>query len=312
MKQLHREIDYFVAHIQELGRSVNTAESYRRDLEKFASYLIQEQVLTWDIVRHDDVVLFLQRLQKEQYAIASTTRLLSSLRKFFSFLVEQKIILTNPMAQIKLPKKEKRLPKALTAEEVIRLIRVPDTTTIIGVRDRAMLELMYAAGLRVSELITLTISDIRVQFGFIRVTGKGNKQRIIPIGESAIYWLDIYMQYARVQLVNEKQENDSLFLNHRGGGFTRQGIWKNLKELVKKAGITKEVSPHTLRHSFATQLLEGGTEIRFVQELLGHENVITTQIYTHVANKSLTEVYDKTHPRNQMDIKYIGGEDDEI
>ena len=200
------------------------------------------------------------------------------------------------MQHIKRPKKGVQLPKTLTLEEIETLIQTPDTTTALGLRDRAVLEVMYASGLRVSELTHLKLDDLRLELGLIQTIGKGDKERIIPLGDHAIYWIEQYLEKARPELVQDSSV-PYLFLNHRGGGFSRQGIWKNLNQHVLTAGIQKNVTPHMLRHSFATHLLENGADLRIVQELLGHADISTTQIYTHVSKQRMSEVYQQYFPR---------------
>jgi integrase/recombinase XerD len=198
---------------------------------------------------------------------------------------------------VETPKKAKQLPTVLSTSEIERLLEVPDVTTHLGMRDRAILEMMYATGMRVSEIANLLLDDLHLSMEFIQTKGKGGKERIIPIGEIAIEWLENYLYDSRPYLEDEKKSNTYVFLNYKGGSLSRQGLWKNIKQIVADAGITKKVSPHTLRHSFATHLLENGANLRIVQELLGHSDISTTQIYTHVSKKRLSEVYDKYHPR---------------
>jgi integrase/recombinase XerD len=193
---------------------------------------------------------------------------------------------------------ERTLPKVLSLEEVEALLEAPKTNTPIGVRDKAMLELLYATGMRVSELVNLNLSDVHLTMGFVRCYGKGKKERIVPVGSMALNALKVYLETARPKLINpKKRTNDALFLNHHGERLTRQGFWKILKKLAKEANIEKELTPHTLRHSFATHLLENGADLRAVQELLGHADISTTQIYTHVTKTRLKDVYKQYHPR---------------
>ena len=257
----------------------------------------EHKIRDWKEVDYSLIVLFLQNLKQDGYATSSTSRMISCLKKFFKFLQQEQLVEINPVQPLKIPKKSKTLPKALTVDEVTQVLNSCDTSTVLGLRDKAMLELLYATGMRVSELITLKLSDLHLELGFLQTIGKGNKQRIIPIGQAATNWVQHYLTYARVVLEQESNPVEYLFLNHRGNGFTRQGFWKNLKKIVQEAGVHKEVSPHTLRHSFATHILEAGADLRIVQELLGHSDISTTQIYTHLTNERMKEIYQQAHPR---------------
>ncbi|ANK62855.1 site-specific tyrosine recombinase XerD [Loigolactobacillus backii] len=282
--------------IVEKGLAPNTVSSYCRDLERFMAYLKAQKLTSFD-QDHFVILNFLSELNNENLATNSIIRMVSSLRKFYRFLLETAQMTTDPMLQIDSPKRQQHLPQVLSQNEVVSLLKAPDTTTAIGIRDRAILEVMYATGLRVSELTHLKMSELHLSLGLIQTIGKGDKERIIPIGDVAIDWIQRYLETARPQFLKSGQRSDTLFVNHYGRPFTRQGIWKNLKGLVKKTGIKKDVTPHTLRHSFATHLLENGADLRVVQELLGHADISTTQIYTHVSQKRIREVYNKYHPR---------------
>ncbi len=281
----------------ERGLSKNTIESYRRDLISYIEFLTMNQVENWSEVDRYLVLTFLQQLKDEEKAAGTVIRMVSSLRRFHQFLKQERLCDTDPMLHIDTPKKAQTLPKTLSMKEVECLIETPDTNTTLGLRDRAMLEVMYATGLRVSELTELKLSDLHLSLGLIQTIGKGDKERIIPLGDLAIEWIEKYMKYSRVKLEKPGKRELNLFLNHHGKGLTRQGVWKNLKAIVKKAGIEKEVTPHTLRHSFATHLLENGADLRVVQELLGHADISTTQIYTHITKQRMTSVYKTYHPR---------------
>ena len=297
VRLMQRNLDYFVDSLAIQGLSQNTVMSYQRDLMKFYQFLKEQQIRDWKEVDYSLIVLFLQDLKQDGYATSSTSRMISCLKKFFKFLQQEQLVETNPVQPLKVPKKSKTLPKALTVDEVTQVLNSCDTSTVLGLRDKAMLELLYATGMRVSELITLKLSDLHLELGFLQTIGKGNKQRIIPIGQAATNWVQHYLTYARVVLEQESNSVEYLFLNHRGNGFTRQGFWKNLKKIVQEAGVHKEVSPHTLRHSFATHILEAGADLRIVQELLGHSDISTTQIYTHLTNERMKEIYQQAHPR---------------
>lgn len=280
------------------GRSKNTIESYGRDLRKFASFIEAQEVKELNHIDKHLIQYFLSTLSEQNYSASSTNRMLSSLKQFFNFLVIEKEISHSPMALIKSAKKQKRLPKALSLQQVEALIAAPDLNTNWGIRDRAIFELMYATGLRVSELINLKIGDCHLSLGFIQTIGKGNKERIVPLGEEASHWMMRYLDEVRPLFSSQKNRNEYVFITERGKQFTRQGIWKNIKKYVALAGMDSDlVSPHVLRHSFATHLLEYGADLRLVQELLGHSDISTTQIYTHISKTRLQEVYRKSFPR---------------
>ncbi|WP_137601304.1 site-specific tyrosine recombinase XerD [Paucilactobacillus nenjiangensis] len=278
------------------GLVENTIISYKQDLVAFSEFLTEQKITSWDKVDRYDVLNYLAKLQDEKKAKSSVAHLVSTLRQFFSYLTNEEKIEANPMVHIDPPKGAQHLPQVLTSEEVERLLAVPDVSKPLGIRDRTILEVMYATGLRVSELINLSMDELHLEMGLIQPLGKGDKERIIPIGEVAIDWLQKYINGARETLLKQ-QSSKYIFLNAHGRQLTRQGIWKNLKAIVVKAGITKNVTPHTLRHSFATHILENGADLRVVQELLGHADISTTQIYTHISQKRLAEVYKQFHPR---------------
>ncbi|MFD0897589.1 site-specific tyrosine recombinase XerD [Loigolactobacillus binensis] len=280
----------------EKGLAQNTVSSYTRDLTKFSSYLQQQKLTDFDQDRF--VILnFLATLKQQKMANNSVIRMVSSLRKFYRYLVETEQLTIDPMQQVDSPKKQQHLPQVLSQAEITRLLAVPDTTNAIGIRDRAILEVLYATGLRVSELTHLKMAELHLSLGLIQTLGKGDKERLIPIGDVAIDWIQRYLETSRPSFLKPGQTEPILFVNHYGRPFTRQGIWKNLKKMVQVAGINKDITPHTLRHSFATHLLENGADLRVVQELLGHADISTTQIYTHVSQKHLREVYNRYHPR---------------
>lgn len=281
----------------ERGLSLNTRASYERDLKQYLLFLEEKGVKSWQDVDRYTVVDFLTLLSQEGKASTTITRMISSLRRFHQFLRQERYTDHDPMQHIESPKKAQKLPQTLSLAEVERLIATPDTKTTLGIRDRAILEVMYATGLRVSELIGLKLGDIHLEMGLLQTVGKGDKERIVPLGDYAIHWLERYLEEARPLLTKKNQNETHLFVNNHGKGLSRQGIWKNLKQIVLKAGITKDVTPHTLRHSFATHLLENGADLRTVQELLGHADISTTQIYTHITKRRMTEVYKEFFPR---------------
>ncbi|MEQ7221477.1 site-specific tyrosine recombinase XerD [Vagococcus fluvialis] len=283
----------------ERGLSENTIQSYKRDLSQYFSFLDVKEISSWEQVDRYLVLDFLEFLRNEGKSSATIIRMVSSLRKFHQFLRQERMTDNDPMQHIDTPKKTQRLPKTLSIKEVEKIIESPDTNDALGIRDRAILEVMYATGLRVTELITLKLDDLHLSLGLLQTVGKGDKERIIPLGDVAIKWVNLYLEKSRPELLakNKKDKTNILFLNYKGEGFTRQGIWKNLKVYVTQAGIEKEVTPHTLRHSFATHLLENGADLRVVQELLGHADISTTQIYTHISKKRMADVYKTYFPR---------------
>lgn len=290
-------LDYLHYVTIERGLSSNTRASYQRDLEKYLAFLERKKITSWQEIDRYLVVEFLQELKEANLASTTIARMITSLRRFHQFLRQERYTDHDPMQHIESPKKQQKLPDTLSLKEVERLIETPNTNELLGIRDRAILELMYATGLRVSELIGLTVNDLHLSMALLQTIGKGDKERIVPLGDLSIKWLTIYLEQSRPVLVKKNPEEVYLFVNHRGKQFSRQGIWKNLKQLVQQAGIQKNVTPHTLRHSFATHLLENGADLRTVQELLGHADISTTQIYTHITKKRMTEVYQQYFPR---------------
>ena len=290
-------IDYLHYLTIERGLSQNTRKSYERDLEQYLTFLTEQHIKDWQAVDRVLILSFLPHLQQSGKSSATIIRMVSSLRRFHQFLRQERFTDHDPMQHIDSPKKQQKLPDTLSLSEVERLIETPDTKEVLGIRDRAILEVMYATGLRVSELIGLQLKDLHLSMGLLQTTGKGDKERIVPLGDLAIQWIETYLEEARPFLTRKHPEESHLFVNNHGKQLSRQGIWKNLKALVRKAGITKNVPPHTLRHSFATHLLENGADLRTVQELLGHADISTTQIYTHITKKRMTEVYKQHFPR---------------
>lgn len=280
----------------DLGRSKNTIESYKRDLNKYLDFLDQADYPLIEVTE-EEIQEFLQHLYQEDYAAGSTSRMISAIRQFYLYLLRQGLVETNPVDLIEGPKQAKRLPKAISMDQVNQLMNAPDITTMQGIRDRAILEVMYATGLRVSELCDLKMNEIHLDLGFIQTLGKGDKERIVPMGDEAIYWLGKYLDEVRYSYLKHNKSNPYVFLTQRSSNFTRQGIWKAIGKYAKQVGISKKVSPHMLRHSFASHLLENGADLRLVQDLLGHADISTTQIYTHVTKHRLQEVYRKAFPR---------------
>lgn len=277
------------------GLSANTLEAYRRDLEGLDRWVTQRGIALGSATRAD-LLEYLSSSVRQGARPRTTARLLSSLRRFYGYLVREEKIKTDPTALIDSPKLGRPLPKSLTEEQVEKLLESPDVTKPLGLRDRAMLETLYATGLRVSELVGLTLSQVNLTQGVVRVIGKGNKERLVPLGEEAVEWISRYLSEGRAYLVR-RRSTEALFATARGGPMTRQAYWHNLKTHTRRAGIQSKLSPHTLRHAFATHLLNHGADLRVVQMLLGHADLSTTQIYTHVAQARLKTLHEQHHPR---------------
>lgn len=288
-EQLERFLD---ALWLEAGLSRNTLSAYRSDLEAFSTWLKTSPATA---TREQLQAYFADCVQRGAHP-RSTARLLSSLRRFYQYLLREELIADDPTAQIESPKLTRSLPKSLTEEQVEKLLCAPNIETALGLRDRAMLETLYATGLRVSELVGLTLQQANLQAGVVKVIGKGDKERLVPLGEEAIEWLQRYLNEARAKLL-QKQISDALFPTARGAAMTRQAFWQNLKRYTHVAGIETHLSPHTLRHAFATHLLNHGADLRVVQMLLGHVDLSTTQIYTQVARERLKQLHAQHHPR---------------
>tara|TARA_B100000029_G_scaffold345288_1_gene337693 strand:- start:1765 stop:2667 length:903 start_codon:yes stop_codon:yes gene_type:complete len=290
-----RLIDGFIDSIWlEKGLSQNTLNAYRQDLSNFNNWLRPLHLQKADKVSLLD---YLAHRLKEGYSSRSTARSLSSLRAFYAYLVSKSIINENPTSKIQSPKLGHSLPKVLSEEDVEKLIKAPDTKAPLGLRDRAMLELLYACGLRISELINLEVLNLNLRQGVVKVIGKGGKERIVPMGEQALEWISDYLAYGREQLVVDNKKTSLIFLSNRGTGMTRQTFWYRIKFYANKSGVDKSLSPHTLRHAFATHLINHGADLRTVQLLLGHTSLSTTQIYTEVARYRMKELHREHHPR---------------
>jgi integrase/recombinase XerD len=277
----------------EHGLSENTLAAYGSDLTQFDQWLKGSSLPE---VCENDIGLFLLYRQKQGNSSRSSARMLSSLRRFYGYLLRENQIATDPTLLIDAPHIGRSLPSSLTEDEVEQLLQAPETIHPLGLRDRTMLELLYAAGLRVSELVEITFQQINFRQGCIRITGKGEKERLVPIGEEAVVWLERYLAGGRQDILANRQ-SDYLFVTARGSCMTRQAFWHIIKRYAKQAGIEKHLSPHTLRHAFATHLLNHGADLRVVQLLLGHSDLSTTQIYTHIAQHRLKELHTKFHPR---------------
>ena len=293
-QQNQHHIDVFIeAMWLESGLSKNTLSAYRSDLNQFLKVIGDRDLL---LVDQAQVQKFLATLLAQGSKSSSSARTLSTLRRFYRYQIRENKINTDPCAQVLSPKQGRPLPKAMSERQVEQLLAAPNTDKALGLRDRAMLETLYATGLRVSELVKLSLLEVNLDVGLVRIVGKGNKERLVPMGEQAVDWICRYMQQARVDLLKNKS-SDALFLTARGAGMTRQAFWHLVKKYALLAGMTEDLSPHTLRHAFATHLINHGADLRSVQMLLGHADLSTTQIYTHIARERLQSMHAQHHPR---------------
>ena len=293
---MKEHIDNFLYFLEvERGVSQNTVVCYRKDLEKFAEYCSRVGAKISN-VRREDIISFMMKLKDQNLSAATISRNLAALKTFWKFLVSEQIVKENPVVLVETPKLWKNIPEVLNKEEVETLLDAPKKKGWLGIRDRAILELMYASGLRVSEVKELTKANINLEAGFVKCLGKGGKERIVPLGRIAARSIDKYIQLSREKLA-QKTGDKHLFLSKLGRKISRQSLWKMIQKYAIQSGIKKHITPHTLRHSFATHLLEGGAELIGVQEMLGHADISTTQIYTHVSQDKLKKVHEKFHPR---------------
>ena len=280
----------------EKGLAANTLSAYRRDLEKLAGFCTR-QGRELDQIQSEDLRLFLDSLYRARLSSRSIARSLASVRNFYLYLLRQGKMTSDPSADLVSPRHWKHLPNFLSMDEVDRLLETPDASTPRGGRDRAMLQVLYATGLRVSELVSVRLADVNLELGVLRTRGKGSKDRMIPVGRTAVEAVESYLRRDRPLLV-KRRASEHLFVTSRARPLVRQAFWKNLKRYGLLAGITRKLTPHVLRHSFATHLLERGADLRSVQMMLGHADIATTQIYTHVLRERLRKVYDQHHPRS--------------
>ena len=287
---------FFHYLVVEKGLSKKTVEAYSHDLHRFVDYLHSKGIADLRKTAKLDVRVFLHWLKRRDLSSRTMARNLVALRTFFRFLIQEGQIDVSPAEELESPSIAKKLPDILTLKEVERLLEQPNTQTPLGARDRAMLEMLYATGMRVSELVQLPINQVNVEGGFVLLYGKGSKERVVPIGGEAMKWATLYLRTARGTLAKGK-ESPLLFINRSGKGLSRQGFWKSIKAYGRKAGIQKRITPHLLRHSFASHLLERGADLRSVQMMLGHSDISTTQIYTHVAGERLKKIHQRYHPR---------------
>ena len=296
--EFKNEVKRYLVFLQvEKGLANNTLLSYSQALEKFGRFL-KKSSLDYRKVDEQALIHFLKFESRQGNALSTQAHLISVLRSFYKFLLAEEKVAGNPVARISFPKLWKRLPKYLTLEQVMQLLQAPDSTTPLGQRDRAMLELMYATGVRISEIIGMEMANLFLDDNFVRVLGKGNKERVIPFNQSARDHLLIYLGQARAHLLKGKSSK-YVFLNSRGEFLSRQGLWKIIKGYGSKIGVAGLLTPHVLRHSFATHLVEEGADLRSIQMMLGHSSISTTEIYTHVAKDKVKKIYDRYHPRSQ-------------
>lgn len=294
---MERWIDSYMNYITvEKGLSVNTLDSYSGDLVRYANFLRGMGIVDIGETSKLEVMAYLLSLRKQSLSGKTVARSISVLRGFYRWLSDEGVLQGNPLEDMESPRTTRSLPEVLSLDEVESLLNQPDPSNPIGMRDKAMLELLYATGLRVSELTNLVLNDINMEAGYLSVLGKGARQRIVPMGQGALHWLMRYLEGSRKRLLGNNQSRLA-FVSQWGKGMTRQGFWKIMKKYALMAGIRKKISPHTLRHSFASHLLEGGADLRSVQSLLGHVDISTTQIYTHVTRERLKRVHARFHPR---------------
>jgi len=282
--------------IVEKGLSRNTLAAYMSDLQQFGMFVRARGAAMFQDLNREDIIAYLAERRQQGIAARTLARELVSLKTLYRFLRRQQAGTADPTAQIQAPRQGHHLPDILTRHEVEQLLQAPDTSTPLGKRDAALLEMLYATGLRASELIALTVGDVQTTLGYVKVHGKGGKERLVPVGEMATVQLDDYLLAGRPQLLKARSAVH-LFVNRSAAGLTRQGLWKIVKKYMHQAAIHKPFSPHTLRHSFATHLLEGGADLRSLQHMLGHVDISTTQIYTHVVQQRLRALYTTHHPR---------------
>ncbi len=290
------QVENFINFLERDKRlSLNTLQSYRRDIEQYTTYLREINATNISATNKTTVIAYLLHLQKKGRATSTISRNLASIRSFYQFLHKNKIIDLDPTSELESPKVEKKLPQILSTQEVELLLDQPKCLDLKGIRDKAMLELLYATGIRVSELISLNLTDINLELGFIKCN-KGTRERSIPIGSISIAAVNEYLLKSRNFLIQDANE-EALFVNVNGKRLTRQGFWKIIKHYKNQANINKDITPHTLRHSFAAHLLENGADLRSIQEMLGHSDISSTQIYAQIAKNKIKEIYKKTHPR---------------
>ena len=295
---MERWIDSYMNYIAvEKGLSRNTLDSYSGDLVRYANFLGGLGITEIGKTSKTEVMAYLLSLWKQGLSAKTVARSVSVLRGFYRWLADEGVLRGNPLEDMESPRTTRSLPEVLSLDEVESLLSQPNPSNPIGMRDKAMLELLYATGLRVSEFVHLVLNNVNLEAGYLIVLGKGGKQRVVPMGQEALDWLRRYLEESRKRLLANRQ-NTLVFVSQWGKGMSRQGFWKIMKKYALRAGIRKKISPHTLRHSFASHLLEGGADLRSVQSLLGHVDISTTQIYTHVTRERLKKVHARYHPRS--------------
>ncbi len=294
---MRRYLEDFIYYLQfERNLAENTLAAYRKDIERYLDFLSTRKITRIEQISENDIRHLVRLLGELGLSAASVSRNISAIRTFHNYLWAENIVTVNPAADIEAPRVRRRLPAVLTFDEINQICTAINTDEKLGLRDRAMIELLYASGLRISELLTLPVREVYFGEAMVQVMGKGSKQRLVPSSERALRWVKQYLEQARPTL-SKLRFDGTLFLNARGNAMSRMGFWKILKKRISDTGIRKEIHPHTFRHSFATHLLEGGADLRAVQAMLGHADISTTQIYTHVERSYLKEVYQQFHPR---------------
>lgn len=289
--------DYLAVLRLEKNLSENTVTSYRNDISCLLDYAKEKGIEDDSEISYKLLSDFFKSLRDLELTGTTAARYLSSIKGYFGYLTANGYISSNPTERLSSPKLSRKLPEVMTVDEMLKLLDRPDTSTTLGIRDKALLETMYSSGLRVSEAIGLKIFDVFINEEVVRVLGKGSKERLVPLGESALEWIETYLTHSRPMLEQKAKSQNILFLNKRGTGLSRMGIWKIVERYRQEAGIKKAVHPHTFRHSFATHLLEGGADLRSVQEMLGHADISTTQIYTHIDREFIKQIHKQFHPR---------------